>query len=90
MSAAFRAIVHGRVQGVFFRHYTGLTARELSLNGWVRNLPDGTVEVWAEGPRDQLEALAVWLEQGSPSAVVRKVALTWESPAGHGGFVTRY
>ena len=90
MTHAFHAIVHGRVQGVFFRHYTGLTAKELDLNGWVRNLPDGTVEVWAEGPKDQLAKLATWLHQGSPSAIVQRVELSWQPPKGERDFVTRY
>jgi acylphosphatase len=90
MNQAFRAIVHGRVQGVFFRRYTDVTAKELSVSGWVRNQPDGTVEVWAEGPKDRLEKLAAWLKQGPPSAVVRRVELSWHEPKGYVDFKTKY
>ncbi|SIN88381.1 acylphosphatase [Sulfurivirga caldicuralii] len=71
------ALVSGRVQGVWFRAYTQRKARELGLTGWVRNLPDGRVEVVAEGPRPQLEALAQWLWQGSPLSKVTDVSLSW-------------
>jgi acylphosphatase len=71
------ALVSGRVQGVWFRAYTQRKARELGLTGWVRNLPDGRVEVMAEGPRPQLEALAQWLWQGSPLSKVTDVTLSW-------------
>lgn len=71
------ALVSGRVQGVWFRAYTQRKARELGLTGWVRNLPDGRVEVVAEGPRPQLEALAQWLWQGSPLSKVTDVTVEW-------------
>ena len=49
MNHRLHVIVEGRVQGVSFRYYTALTARRYNLTGWVRNLPDGTVETVAEG-----------------------------------------
>ncbi len=54
--------VTGRVQGVGFRSWTGRTARALRLAGWVRNLPDGSVELEAEGPVEHMAALreALW------------------------------
>ena len=75
------AIVHGRVQGVWFRDHTLKEARRLGLVGWVRNLTDGTVEVVAQGEPHQVDALLAWLHEGSPLAEVEQV--DWrEEPAG--------
>lgn len=71
------AIIHGRVQGVNFRYYASITAIKLELTGWVRNLPDGTVEVTAEGTRAQLEQLVSFLRSGPPSAEVTNVDVRW-------------
>lgn len=86
-----RAVVHGRVQGVNFRAYTVEEATTLGLTGWVRNCPDRTVEVCAEGPREQLERLLQFLYHGSPSAQVTSVDVQW-LPATHRyrGFEVRY
>lgn len=73
-------IVHGRVQGVFFRDSTRRKAGELSLTGMVRNLMDGTVEIVAEGPKDILEQFVLWSDQGPPSAQVERTEVTWEEP----------
>lgn len=67
------AIVHGRVQGVFFRDYTRQKARELGLSGWVRNLPDRTVEAVFEGPSEKVEEMLAWLYSGSPLSEVTSV-----------------
>ncbi len=67
------AIVHGRVQGVFFRDYTRQEAQRLCVGGWVRNLPDNTVEVLFEGSADEVDRLLVWLHTGSPMAEVTGV-----------------
>ena len=66
-------IVHGRVQGVFFRAYVSHRAGELGLAGNVRNVPDGTVEVYAEGEKDKLEKLIGYLREGPPGASVQKL-----------------
>lgn len=71
--AARRFIVSGKVQGVFFRASTAEKATELVVNGTVRNLPDGNVEVLAQGSRQQLQALATWLETGPRHARVTRV-----------------
>lgn len=77
------AIIEGRVQGVSFRYYTTRYAHELdAVTGWVRNLPDGTVEVVAEGRRDQLDKLLSFLHHGPPGAQVRAVKATWGAAAG--------
>jgi acylphosphatase len=52
-----RAVVQGRVQGVFFRAYTQEEAQRLGLVGWVRNRPDGTVEAVAEGEAERIDQL---------------------------------
>lgn len=71
-------IVRGRVQGVSFRYHTQQNAATLELTGWVRNRPDGTVEVVAEGPTDQLKRLLRFLYDGPPAAVVEDVQITWQ------------
>jgi len=78
----FRAIVHGRVQGVNFRYYTRERARNLGLVGYVRNCWDGTVEVVAEGPEDALQSLLSWLHVGPSLAHVSKVEVSWQAPRG--------
>ncbi len=70
---AIRAYVSGRVQGVCFREYTRRKAVELGLEGWVKNLADGRVEVFAQGPLRKVEELVTWLQTGSPYAQVRRV-----------------
>jgi acylphosphatase len=75
--AQLNLIVLGTVQGVFFRASTLETAQSLNLNGWVKNLPDGSVEVTAEGPRYALEQLVEWCRQGPPAAHVDDVIVRW-------------
>ena len=65
-----RCLVSGRVQGVFFRAATREQALTLGLNGWVRNLDDGRVEVYASGPAAAIESLCAWLQHGPPMARV--------------------
>jgi len=76
------AIVHGVVQGVFFRNNTRLRADQLGLVGSVANRPDGTVHVIAEGPRSLLKDLATWLRVGPETAIVDRVDLSWTSATG--------
>ena len=73
-------IVHGRVQGVFFRDSTMRKARELGLVGTVRNLPDGTVQIVAQGPPAALDDLVLWAHGGPPAAVVNEVKKSYEAP----------
>ena len=68
--SAFTARVEGRVQGVGFRYQCALEGRRLGLGGWVRNLPDGDVEIWAEGPKSKLDEFLKWLRRGPPGARV--------------------
>jgi acylphosphatase len=71
------AYLHGRVQGVGFRHFVMTNAGDLGLTGWVRNLRDGRVEVTAEGPRSRLEELLEKLHRGPVSANVSRVDEHW-------------
>lgn len=77
-----RARVHlkidGRVQGVYFRAATVEQARRLGLTGWVMNCADSSVEVIAEGAREQLEKLVTWCGSGPPGAQVKKLRTEWE------------
>jgi acylphosphatase len=75
--AELHAVVSGRVQGVFFRMFVLREAQSLGLCGWVRNRPDGTVEVLAEGDRLRLERLGERLRKGPSGAHVTDVALDW-------------
>ena len=85
------AIVHGRVQGVFFREYTKRKARELGLEGWVRNLPDRTVETVFRGEADLVAVMVQWLYTGSPQSDVTEVDIKEEEPRDESvGFVIRY
>jgi acylphosphatase len=90
MALARHAIVHGRVQGVAFRHHTKVLARELGLAGWVRNLPGGEVEVWIEGDEDAQQRLVTWLGHGPPLAQVAGLELSERPPQGLAGFVVRF
>jgi acylphosphatase len=81
--------VSGRVQGVFFRQATADHAERLALDGWVRNLSDGRVEVLLEGEEAAVRELAAWLEQGPPKAKVTAVALEEQTLQGIAGFIVR-
>ena len=84
-------IVHGRVQGVFYRDSTMRKARELGLTGYVRNLPEGTVEIVAQGPLRILEDLIRWAHDGPPAAVVSKVEVYYGTvEQGMDGFKVSY
>ncbi len=74
------ATVTGRVQGVSFRFHTDLQARRLGLTGWVRNEPDGSVRLEAQGPAEQVDELVRWLRFGPASAVVDHVEVADVAP----------
>lgn len=75
-------VIRGRVQGVCFRMYACEEARALGLLGWVRNRPDGTVEVEVEGDERALDSFLAWCRQGPPSAKVIEVVAVFRSPSG--------
>jgi len=76
---SMRFFVTGRVQGVWFRASTQEKAEALGVTGWVRNLPDGRVEVLATGDFDKVANLHAWLEKGPELAIVEEV-LVEEAP----------
>lgn len=89
-SVSVHVLIDGRVQGVGFRYATQREAQSLGLNGWVRNLPDGQVEAVFEGPREDLDAMLEWCEQGPSFARVTSVKVTWKHDApAHAGFHIR-
>lgn len=67
--------ISGKVQGVFYRQSTLEKARQLELSGFARNLPDGRVEVVAEGEKNQLQQLLDWCWQGPERARVDDIEL---------------
>lgn len=81
-AARLHLVVSGLVQGVFYRQSTADVAGGLGLRGWVRNLPDGRVEVLAEGARPALEALLAACRRGPPAARVAEVEVSWQEPRG--------
>jgi acylphosphatase len=84
-----RVVVHGRVQGVFFRDSTRQRAHAAGVAGWVANRPDGTVEAVLEGDADAVEALVRWLQEGPRGADVERVEVEDGEPEGLTGFDVR-
>ena len=68
-------VIHGRVQGVAFRHYTRQRALELAVTGWIRNLPDGAVEGRFEGNDAAVASLLEWCHNGPPAARVDRLEI---------------
>lgn len=86
-----RAVVYGRVQGVFFRAFVEEHAQRLGLMGYVYNMPSGAVEVVAEGEREHVEKLVGYLKMGPPAAIVYRVDINWSEYSGdHSEFRVRY
>jgi acylphosphatase len=73
VSVAKRLLISGRVQGVFYRASTRDSAVGIGVGGWVRNLPDGRVEAWAQGTADQVQRLVAWCHQGPEYARVDEI-----------------
>jgi len=74
--------IEGWVQGVFFRASTVQEAKRLGAKGWVRNCPDGRVEVVAEGRKKKIDELTQWCHQGPAGAQVHHVQIQWEEYQG--------
>jgi acylphosphatase len=85
----YRVLISGLVQGVFFRGACLRMAEQHGVNGWVRNLPDGSVEAVFEGQDDDVRQLLEWSRHGPRSAVVEDVRVQPEQPEGIIGFQVR-
>jgi acylphosphatase len=84
-----RVVVHGRVQGVWFRESTRREAQRLGLGGWVRNREGGTVEAVFEGDDHAVAQMVAWCRLGPPRAEVTAVDVTEETPEGVRHFTVR-
>ena len=84
-----RVVVHGRVQGVFFRDSARSKAAELGVTGWISNRSDGAVEAVFEGAPDAVAAMVDWSRQGPRGADVDRVEESEERPEGLTGFKVR-
>jgi acylphosphatase len=90
MKLARRFLVRGRVQGVGFRYFVQHTASGLGVDGWVRNLDDGTVEVYAVGTQADMDALCGALHKGPRFSDVRGVEQNEEPLLQYRGFQIRH
>lgn len=81
MTQELHLFIKGQVQGVFFRANAAAMAEKLGLCGWVRNLPDGRVELLAQGEEKPLKSLLAWAHQGPARARVDHVEAHWGEPA---------
>ena len=79
--ARLHIIVHGKVQGVFFRDYTKKTADKLGITGWVKNTTD-KVEITAEGDKNKLREFIIHIQKGNPLSKVEKTDYEWEPYTG--------
>ena len=86
------AIIYGRVQGIGYRWFVEDTARSMGLNGWVRNLDNGNVEVEAEGEKEALEGFLDTLKNGHSGASVKDIKVDWTDSKENSfaGFEIRY
>ena len=84
-----RVVVTGRVQGVWFRATTREAALRNGVDGWVRNLPDGSVEASFEGTLTGVDKMVEWSKQGPPRAYVSGIEVSYEDPEGLSGFEIR-
>ena len=89
MTIATHLILHGKVQGVFYRDWTVETARSFGLRGWVRNLPDGTVEAHLEGDDTAIQRMIETMRNGPPRARVDRIEQSDAQPQGFESFERR-
>lgn len=84
-----RLVIHGRVQGVFFRDSMRTEAQRLGIAGWVRNCHDGSVEAVVHGAPDDVDAMVRWAHRGPARAQVTQVDIE-ETDGAYAGFEIRY
>ena len=89
MTIRRRVVVHGRVQGVFFRDTCRRMARQIGVTGFVRNADDGTVEAVFEGDPDAVSTMVDWVHAGPDLAEVSRVEVVVEEPQGLPNFAVR-
>lgn len=82
MKARASVVFRGRVQGVYFRAYCAEKAGELGLDGYVRNLHDGSVEAVFEGDKSLIEMCIDWNKTSQPHGRVEAVEVSWSEPRG--------
>jgi acylphosphatase len=89
---SIRFIVHGKVQGVFYRKFVAQKLRQMGIRGYVRNLPDGTVEVVVRASEEELDAIRQALEEGSPLSEVEEIEMEYldDDDLLYDGFEIRY
>jgi len=75
-------IIHGKVQGVFFRAYLRERSEQFKLTGWAKNCFDGNVEVVLEGEESAVKQVVEWCHSGPADAEVKKVDEKWEKATG--------
>lgn len=85
-TVAKRVVVHGAVQGVFFRDSTRRKAESRGVRGWVRNCADGTVEALFEGAPEAVDAMVAFAGEGPRGAAVERVEVADVAPEGGDGF----
>lgn len=78
---ALHLMIHGRVQGVWFRASTQEVAGKMKIKGWVRNTPDGAVELHIQGNDAAVDEMLAWCRQGPPGALVDSIDFTEVEPA---------
>jgi acylphosphatase len=84
-----RVVIHGNVQGVFFRDTTRRMAESRGVAGWISNRPDGSVEAVFEGEQDAVESMLGFCREGPRGAEVEDVEVSEEEPEGSTGFSIR-
>jgi len=79
-------LIHGKVQGVYYRASAVAEANRLGLSGWVRNPKTGSVEAIISGPDDKVEAFIEWAHEGPPAAEVERIEIESRDEPTPGGF----
>jgi acylphosphatase len=84
-----RVRIRGRVQGVFFREEARRRAQSLGVGGWIRNLPDGSVEAVFDGEQERVQSMVDWSGRGPTGALVEGLEAAQEPPTGERDFEVR-